>query len=193
MALIGYARVSTDDQLLDMQVDALLKAGCDPDLLFKEKVSGTKTKRVELQAMLRALRKGDVMVVYKLDRLGRSTRELFNIMEFLESKGVEFRSLTESLDTTSAMGKMVFRMFAVFAEFERDLVSERTKAGLKAARARGRRGGRPPKLSRKQATEAFEMLNTNPNITHNQVARMFGVARATLYRTWRIYKLTDEI
>lgn len=192
MAFIGYARVSTDDQKLDLQTDALLKAGVDPNFLFKEHASGTKAQRPQLGIMLKTLRQGDTLVVYKLDRLGRSTKHLYQMVDYFEKNGIDFKSLTEGVDTTTPMGKMIFAIFAGMAEFERNLISERTKAGLKAARARGRRGGRKPKLSKEQATEAAKMLEDNPRMVHEQAAKMFDVSRATLYRTWERYDINVD-
>jgi len=193
MALIGYARVSTNDQRLDMQVDALLRAGCDQDFIYKERASGAKTQRPQLGLLMKTLRKGDTVVVYKLDRLGRSTRHLFDLMDHFDKYEIGFRSITESLDTTSPMGKMVFHIFAAIAQLERDMISERTKAGLRAARARGRKGGRKPKLDENKAKQAVKLLEDNPALTHEQVAKMMDVSRATLYRTWERYKIFVEI
>jgi len=156
--LIGYARVSTYDQKLDLQIDALLRVGCEPQWIHKEFVSGAKTERRELDTCLKTLRQGDILVVYKLDRLGRSLKELIKIIELLEDKGIGFRSLTENIDTTTSYGKLFFHIFGAFAQFERDLTSERTKAGLKAARARGHRGGRRPKMSEKQTMAARKLI-----------------------------------
>ncbi len=187
MAFIGYARVSTEEQKLDLQVDALLRVGCEDDFIFRENVSGVKTTRPQLDLMMKTLRKGDTLVVYKLDRLGRSTRHLFDIMDHLDKHEIGFMSLTESLDTTTPMGKMVFHIFAAIAQLERDMISERTKAGLLAAKARGRSGGRKPKLNETKANNAAKVLHDNPALTHEQVAKMFDVSRATLYRTWDRY------
>ncbi len=192
MALIGYARVSTEDQKLDMQVDALLKAGCDPEFIYKEHASGANAQRPQLGLLFKTLRKGDTLVVYKLDRLGRSTKHLYQMMDHLEKHEIGFMSLTESVDTTTPMGKMVFAIFAAMAQLERDLISERTKAGLAAARARGRKGGRKPKLTKEKALEAAKLLEDNPRLIHEQVARMFGVARATLYRSWTRYGISVD-
>ena len=180
--LIGYARVSSEDQKLDLQRDALIKAGVQPDRIYDENVSGVKTRRPQLTECLRSLREGDVLIVCRLDRLGRSLVELVQISQELENRGIELRSLSESIDTTTAAGKMVFAVFAAVAQFERDLISERTKAGLKAARARGHRGGRKPKMTPKQLKLAKIMLD-DPTVTHQEVADASGVSRATLYRT----------
>jgi len=190
--LIGYARVSTYDQKLDLQVDALIKAGCEPQWIHKEFVSGVKANREELGHCLKSLRQGDVLVVWKLDRLGRSLKELIKIIEFLEEHAIGFRSLTESIDTTSSYGKLFFHIFGAFAQFERDLISERTKAGLEAARKQGRRGGRKPKLTDEKAKKAKLVLENDPSLLHEEVARMFGVSRATLYRSWERIDAKEE-
>ena len=140
--LIGYARVSTDDQNTQLQTDALERAGCNR--IFREKASGAKTDRPELARVLDTLRKGDVLVVWKLDRLGRSLPHLIELVADFETRGIGFRSLTENIDTTSATGRMFFHMMGALAQFERDRIRERTLAGLVAARAQGRFGGRPP-------------------------------------------------
>src|SRR4051812_19798181 len=152
MVKVGYARVSTQNQLLDLQIDALKKEGCEK--IFTEKVSGMKDERQELNECLKYLRKGDILVVYKLDRLGRSTKKLLEITEGLEGRGIEFVSINDKMDTTTAIGKAMFRMLAVLSEMERDLISERTKAGLESARARGRKGGRP-KMNQKVIDKAI--------------------------------------
>src|ERR671932_2864777 len=139
--LIGYARVSTDEQNLDLQLSALKQAGCEQ--LYTDKVSGTKATRPGLEEAFSHLRAGDTFVVWRLDRLGRSLRHLIDTVTDLQERGVGFKSLTESIDTTTGGGKLVFHVFAALAEFERDIIRERTHAGLTAARARGRRGGRP--------------------------------------------------
>ncbi len=179
--LIGYARCSTEDQRLDLQKDALAKAGVDGNHVYEEYVSGVKTRRPELQACLRALREGDTLVVWRLDRLGRSLRELIEILDRLARAGIGFRSLNESIDTTNAVGRMIFHVLAAIAQFERDLVSERTIAGLKAARARGHRGGRPPKLKAKDVRLAQTMLDAS-TFTMDEIAERLGCAKATVYR-----------
>ncbi len=142
--LIGYARVSTHEQILDLQLDALFKAGCGPDKTYTDKISTRKAERPRLQQALDQLRAGDTLVVWRLDRLGRSLQELINLVNNIHAKGAGFKSLTENMDTTTPGGKLVFHFFAALAEFERDIIQERTRAGLAAARARGRIGGRPP-------------------------------------------------
>lgn len=179
--LVGYARVSTEDQLLNLQTDALKKAGVDETRIYHEQVSGVKTKRPQLKECLRSLREGDTLVVWRLDRLGRSVPELINIMSDLQKRNIEFRSLSEAIDTSSAAGKMIFHMLAAFAEFERNLISERTRAGLKAARARGHRGGRKPKVDAKMLKAAKAMLG-DPTVTMQEVADTLKVSRAAIYR-----------
>src|ERR671929_443464 len=153
--LIGYARVSTDDQTLDLQRDALQKAGCE--LIFDDMVSGTKARRPGLEQALSHLRSGDTLVVWRLDRLGRSLRHLIETVTELQEKGIGFKSLTESIDTTTSGGKLVFHIFGALAEFEREIIRERTNAGLKSARARGRHGGRPKKLTKSKAEMARQL------------------------------------
>lgn len=176
---IGYARVSTDDQHLDLQRDALTQAGCS--LIYEESASGKTAIRPELEQCRKALRAGDTLVVWRLDRLGRSLSDLVQIVTELEQTGIGFESLTEKIDTSNATGKLVFHMFAALAEFERNLIRERTQAGLVAARARGRTGGRKPKLDDKQVREIKALLR-DPNIQVVDVARRYGVSRTTLYK-----------
>lgn len=175
--LIGYARVSTQDQNPDLQTDALAAAGCEQ--VYEEKLSGKSRSRPQLEECLRTLRKGDVLVVWRLDRLGRSLKDLVEIITDLEQRGVAFKSVTESIDTTSAGGKLVFHLFGALAEFESSLIRERTIAGLAAARARGRNGGRKPKMSAGDIKKAKAML-ADPDITKLEVAEHFGVSRVTL-------------
>ncbi|MEC8812590.1 MAG: recombinase family protein [Pseudomonadota bacterium] len=175
--IIGYARVSTSEQDTTLQIDALTTAGCER--IYQEYKSGKSKDRPELTRCLDALREGDVLIVWRLDRLGRSLKDLIEIVSELESKGVGFQSLNESIDTTSSSGKLIFHVFAALSEFERSLIQERTKAGLAAARARGRKGGRPKKLSEDQIRKAKAMLS-DPIITKSEVARHFGVSRVTL-------------
>lgn len=175
--LIGYARVSTQDQNPQLQLDALKAAGCEQ--VFQEKVTGKLADRPELVACLRTLRKGDTLVVWKLDRLGRSLKNLVEIIHDLDQRGVAFRSITESIDTISAGGKLVFHLFGALAEFEHSLIRERTLAGLSAARARGRLGGRKSKLSADDVRKAAAMLR-DPYMTKAEVAKHFKVSRVTL-------------
>jgi len=177
--LIGYARVSTVDQNLALQRDALTEAGCDK--IFTEQLSGAVTDRPELASALSYARSGDTIVVWKLDRLARSIKQLIDTVEDLRVRGIGFRSLTEALDTTTAQGRLVFHMFGALAEFERSLIRERTQAGLAAAKRVGRTGGRPPKLTDDDIEAAKAML-TNPDIGVASVANRLGVSLATLYR-----------
>ena len=176
---IGYARISTTNQLIDMQVDALSKIGCEQ--IYTDTGSGRNFDRKELQVCLKALRKGDKLYVWKLDRLGRSVRHLIKTVQALSERGVEFVSLSEKIDTSSSGGKLVFNVFSALAEFERDLISERTKEGLAAARKRGRKGGRPKKLDNEQIKIAKTLL-LDPEQTVTGVAKHLGVGRNTLYR-----------
>ncbi|MFA6922603.1 MAG: recombinase family protein [Gallionella sp.] len=177
--LVGYARVSTQDQKADLQTDALQAAGCEK--IFTEKASGAQRDRPELKASLEYIRAGDMLIVWKLDRLARSIKQLIETVEDLEKRGIGFKSLTENIDTTTSGGKLIFHIFASLAEFERSIIQERTKAGLDAARARGKRGGRPPALTDKDIQAAKAML-ADPNITVEEVATRLKVAPSTLYR-----------
>jgi DNA invertase Pin-like site-specific DNA recombinase len=176
---IGYARVSTDDQNLDLQRDALTKSGCE--VIYDEKVSAKSKLRGELEHCRKALRKGDTLVVWRLDRLGRSLTDLVKTISELEANEITFESLTEQIDTGCASGKLQFHVFAALAEFERNLIRERTLAGLKSARARGRTGGRKPKLNEKQIREIRALL-TDPSARVNDIALRYGVSRTTLYK-----------
>jgi len=175
--IIGYARVSTQDQNPQLQLDALNGAACEQ--VFHETATGTFRDRPELTACLRTLRKGDSLVVWKLDRLARSLKDLVEIIHDLNQRGVGFRSLTESVDTTSSGGRLVFHIFGALAEFEHSLIKERTIAGLAAARARGRKGGRKPALSPTDVRKAAAMLS-DPKITKAEVAKHFNISRVTL-------------
>ena len=177
--LIGYARVSTDDQDTAAQVAALKAAGCER--IYREKASGGRWDRPELHRLLDQMRKGDVLVVWKLDRLSRSLRDVLTIMERLRDSGAGFRSLTEAIDTTTAAGRMMMQMVGVFAEFERAMLKERTKAGLDAAREEGRIGGRRPKLSERQQAEVRKMVAKGDK-TAADAARLFKVHPATVSR-----------
>lgn len=174
---IGYARVSTQDQKAELQTDALRSGGCEQ--IFEEKASGSSRARPELETCLKVLRSGDTLVVWRLDRLGRSLTDLVEIVSVLQARGVGFISLTESIDTVSAGGKLIFHLFAALAEFERNLIRERTVAGLAAARARGRKGGRKAKMTKSDVRKAAAML-LDPHMTKTEVAKHFGVSRVTL-------------
>jgi DNA invertase Pin-like site-specific DNA recombinase len=176
---IGYARVSTHDQNLDLQRDALTTAGCER--VFEEHASGARDDRPELAAALSHARAGDTLVVYKLDRLGRSIRSLIDFTNGLRDRKVEFRSVSDGIDTSTPAGRFYFHILAALAEMERDLIRERVQAGLTAARARGRMGGRQPKLTPKQVAQARKMLD-EPTTTITDVAAKMGVNRATVYR-----------
>jgi DNA invertase Pin-like site-specific DNA recombinase len=176
---IGYARVSTEEQTTDPQIDALYGHGCET--IYSENASGKNADRHELENCLKALRPGDTLTVWRLDRLGRNLADLIRIVNDLEARGIGFASLTENIDTTTPAGKLVFHVFGALAEFERNLIRERTQAGLKAARARGRNGGRPKKLTDKERAMARSLM-ADPANDVVEVAKRFGVHRSTLYR-----------
>lgn len=178
MTVIGYARVSTIEQTLDLQQDALVAAGAAT--IYADKASGKTADRPELVHCLKALRGGDTLVVWRLDRLGRNLQDLIRIVSELEARGVTLKSLKEAVDTSGPAGKLVFHMFAALAEFERELLRERTLAGLEAARARGRKGGRPSLLDAKQQRAALAMMRDR-EMSISEIANQFGVSRSTLY------------
>jgi DNA invertase Pin-like site-specific DNA recombinase len=179
---IGYARVSTQDQKLELQLDALKAAGCEQ--IYKEKVSAASIERVQLRKMIDALRTGDTVVVWKLDRLGRSLKELIERVTDFQQKGISFISLNDSIDTTTPHGRLVFNIFASLAEFEREIIRERTKAGLAAAKARGRQGGRPKGLSIEAISKAHaaKALFDRKEKSAGEIAKILGIGRATFYR-----------
>lgn len=176
---VGYMRVSRREQNPDLQRRALRAAGCER--IFGEKASGANAEREELLAALSYVREGDVLVVWKLDRLGRSLKDLIGRMEELEERGVGFASVTEGLDTTTPGGRLVYHVFGALAEWEREVIRERTFAGLQAARARGRNGGRPAKMNERQIAQARAMLEDR-EISVGEVCETFGVSKTTLYR-----------
>jgi DNA invertase Pin-like site-specific DNA recombinase len=176
---IGYARVSTGEQSLDMQIDALEEAGCEK--VFTDQVSGTKEERPGIEEAIEYMREGDTLVVWKLDRLGRSLTDLVEKVTGLRERGMEFESLQEQIDTTSAGGRFQFHVFSALAQFERDLISERTKAGLRAARARGKNGGRPRALTEEQVQRAADLV-ADSEWTINEICETFEISRSTLYR-----------
>jgi DNA invertase Pin-like site-specific DNA recombinase len=176
--LIGYARVSTDDQNLDLQRDALQAAGCER--VFEDMVSGARADRTGLAALMSMLRAGDTVVIWRLDRLGRSLKNLIELVERLDAAKVGLRSLQENIDTTSSGGKLVFHLFGALAEFERNLIRERTQAGLVAARARGRMGGRPTRLDPVKLALAVK-LHRERNHTVEEICKMMGISKSTLY------------
>jgi DNA invertase Pin-like site-specific DNA recombinase len=177
---IGYARVSTGEQTLDLQLDALTKAGCGK--VYQETASGAKADRLVLDEVLRYLRAGDTLVVWRLDRLGRSLKHLIEVVAQLAERGIGFKSLTEQIDTTTSGGKLVFHVFGALAEFERDLIRERTHAGLAAARARGRVGGRPKKLADAKQRAMAQRLYADGTTDIATICQTLGISRATLYR-----------
>lgn len=176
---LGYARVSTDDQNLDLQRDTLAAAGCDR--IFEEKASGAKADRPAMADALNYARPGDTIVVWRLDRLGRSLADLVRIINDLKSKGIGFESVTEKIDTTTATGKLVFHIFGALAEFERALIQERTAAGLAAARARGRKGGRP-RVSPDKVNAAVKMYLEQTETPPAKICKIFGISETTLYK-----------
>ena len=177
--LIGYARISTHDQTLSLQKDALEKAGCEK--IFTDTVSGTKAERKGLTEALSHLREGDTLVVWRLDRLGRSLRHLIDTITKLADRGVGFKSLTENIDTTTSGGKLVFHIFGALAEFEREIIRERTTAGLDAARSRGKVGGRPKALSVKQL-QMLRNMAADKSLTVSDICKTLGIGRTTFYR-----------
>lgn len=179
MALVGYCRVSTDGQNLGLQVDALRQAGCER--IFEETASGAQRDRPELAKALDYLRPGDVLVVWKLDRLARSLRQLLETGEALAQREIGLRSLTEQIDTSTPGGRLVFHVFGALAEFERGIIRERTMAGLANARRMGRKGGRPRAMTEADIAKAKAMLAA-PDITIEEVAETLGISSATLYR-----------
>lgn len=177
--LLGYARVSTDDQQLNLQHDALNQVGCDQ--IFADQVSGAAADRPGLRRLLEHARVGDTIVVWRLDRLGRSLKDLIDMVAVLEGKGIGLKSLHESIDTTSSAGKLIFHIFGALAEFERTLIRERTQAGLQAARARGRTGGRPKALTPDQQALAVKLYREKQH-TIAQICQLLGISKPTLYK-----------
>lgn len=176
---VGYARVSTRDQKPGLQLDALSQAGCEK--VFEETASGAQRDRPQLQAAMDYMRAGDTLVVWKLDRLARSMKQLIETVERLDAADIGFRSITEAIDTTTAGGKLIFHIFGALAEFERTIIRERTKAGLEAAKARGRVGGRPSKLTAEDLKMAKTLL-AEGSMTVRDIAKRLNVSPATLYR-----------
>lgn len=176
--IFGYARVSTMDQQLDRQIDKLKEYGIDK--LFNEKITGTKKERPELQKMLEQLREGDTVIIGSLSRLGRWTKHLVELMENFNVTGVNLISLKENIDTTTATGKLIFNIFAAISQFERDIISERTKEGLRSARARGRKGGRPNKNSSK--VELALKMYDSKEYSISEITNATGLSKTTLYR-----------
>ena len=182
---VGYARVSTQDQNLEMQLDALYKAGCKQ--IFQEKASGTKSDRPELKAMQQILREGDIVYIYKLDRLGRSLKHLLELTSDFGKRGIGLVSINDHINTTTAQGRLIFNIFASLAEFERDLIRERTKSGLEAARARGRKGGRTKGLTKEAEKTAIlaQTLYNERKLGVNEIASDLKISKMTLYKYLR--------
>jgi DNA invertase Pin-like site-specific DNA recombinase len=180
--LIGYARVSTQDQTINLQKDALEKIGCSK--IFTDVISGAKEERKGLREAIEYVREGDTLVVWRLDRLGRSLKHLIETITKLNNRKIGFKSITENIDTTTSGGKLVFHIFGALAEFERDIIRERTNAGLQAARARGRLGGRPKakSLDTQKKIQMAQSLYDNRNNTIEEICKTLNVSRATLYR-----------
>lgn len=187
---IGYARVSTKEQNLHLQEDALKTAGCEE--IYTDIASGSKSQRPGLEKALEFVRSGDTLVVWKLDRLGRSIQHLIETVSVLNKRKVAFKSLQENIDTTSSGGKLIFHMFSALAEFERDLIRERTDAGLKAARARGRMGGRPSLLDNRQIKRMIEMYEEQKN-TVAEICKIYEISRPSFYNYLKRHKSTGKI
>ena len=178
--LIGYARVSTDDQSLNLQRDALEEIGCEQ--IFQDQMSGAKVERPGLRQALKYARAGDTLVVWRLDRLSRSLTDLIAVVTQLELESINFKSLHESIDTVSSSGKLVFHLFGALAEFERNLIRERTQAGLQAARARGRMGGRPKALNQTKRNLVVTLYDEKHHSVYIQICQMMGISKPTLYK-----------
>ncbi|MCK5920107.1 MAG: recombinase family protein [Methylococcales bacterium] len=187
---IGYARISTNEQNLSLQMDALTEANCGK--IFHDQISGVKTQRPGLDETLAYLRDGDVLVVWRLDRLGRSLRQLIELVNLLEERGIGFQSLQESIDTTTSGGKLIFHIFGALAEFERNLIRERTQAGLAAARARGKTGGRPKALDAKKTALLYRLYDEKKH-SIQELCDLVGVSKTTLYSYLRERKAGDNV
>ncbi len=182
---VGYARVSTSDQKLDLQIDALKENGCEP--IFSDTSTGAKKSRPGLDEALRFLRPGDTLVVWKLDRLGRSVKNLVDSIKMLDDQKIGFISLQENIDTNTSGGKLIFHIFSALAEFERDLIKERTKAGLKSAKARGRVGGRPKLLDDKKLLRMVELHEDGKNSV-SELCRLYEISKPSFYVYMNRYK-----
>lgn len=180
--LIGYARISTSSQNIDLQIDALKKEGCEK--IYQDQISGSIINRPALDQLLNDLRKGDILVIWKLDRLGRSFKHLINLVNSFIEKGIGLRSLNDHIDTTTAHGRLIFNIFGSLAEFERELIKERTIAGLNAARMRGKKGGRPPGLSKTAQGKAHsaELLYKEGKLSVSELCEQLNLSRATFYK-----------
>lgn len=180
---IGYARVSTYEQELNLQIDALTLHGCEPSLIFTDKTSGAKSSRPGLDHCLAILEPGDTLIVWRLDRLGRSMSHLIGLIESLIEKGVGFKSIQDgAIDTTTASGELMFNIFGALAQFERRLIQERTNAGLTAARARGRKGGRPKIKPTHSKVQMAKQMHNNPALSIHSICESLSISRATFYR-----------
>lgn len=188
---IGYARVSTADQSLDLQIDALKEAGVAEENIYIDKLSGKNTDRPEFQNAIKALREGDMFVFYKLDRVGRSLKDLLSIIEELQQRKVDIFCIHDNIDTTTPAGVAMFQMMGVFAQYERAIIAERTKAGLESARARGRKGGRPP-LDPRQIKKAIKLYEAETH-TVKEIQEITGVNKGTLYRAINKKKAEQEV
>ena len=181
--LVGYARVSTIEQELALQTDALLSAGCQKDFIFDDKASGAKEQRPGLDKCLQQLQKGDTLLVWRLDRLGRSMSRLVTLIEQLRKKGIGFRSLCDgAIDTTTASGELVFNIFSALAQFERRLIQERTLAGLSSAKARGKKGGRPQISVKNPHVKMAKRMYLDKSLSINEICQTLQISRATFYR-----------
>ncbi len=181
--LIGYARVSTSAQELNLQLDALKQAGCKKQHIFTDQISGSKAERPGLAECLKELKKGDTLIIWRLDRLGRSLRNLIDIVEQLQKRGVGFRSINDGgIDTTTASGELIFNIFGTLAQFERRLIQERTQAGLTAARARGKKGGRPKISNDDPKVQMAKKMSKNLNISIGEICATLKISRASYYR-----------
>ena len=178
--LVGYARVSTEDQSLQMQIDALVKAGVDADMIYSETVSGVSNRRWQLELAIKSCQPGDTLVVWKLDRVGRNLLDLLRKLDKLQENGIGFRSLTEGIDTTTPVGRMMFSFIGALAQFERDLIRERTRAGVRAHIERGGRIGAERKITTKRKEEAIRLFNKGWSV--RRVANKFGVKPQTIYQ-----------
>ncbi|AKJ41500.1 recombinase family protein [Pragia fontium] len=176
--LIGYVRVSTNDQQTDLQRESLSRANCE--LIFEDKISGVKSERPGLKRLLKTAKAGDTVVVWKLDRLGRSVRHLITLVSDLKARGIHFRSITDSIDTSSAAGRFFFHVMSALAEMERELIVERTRAGLAVARAQGRIGGRPRRLTDEQIQQSIRLLSKGHS--RKELALIYNVSLATIYK-----------
>jgi DNA invertase Pin-like site-specific DNA recombinase len=186
---IGYARVSTRDQNLDLQIDALKKAGCDDTYIYKEEISGTSRERPELKKALENLRADDVVIVWKLDRLGRSLADLVHLVNEIQGKGAGLKSLHDNIDTNTPQGKLTFHIFAAIAEFEREIIRERTNAGLASSRARGRMGGRPKGLTKESKVKAAAAASLyNQKMPIFEICSTLGISKKTFYKYLRLSK-----